>query len=111
LTPTGPLKGLANDPAQIQVRNALVDLGAKSPPLTTAAAGAELVAGSSGVQSIDMRTVVETWVGPNGLPPTLLLGLAPEGGTFLRPEFFSTLTPNGPRLRITYAVSSHPGHP
>jgi hypothetical protein len=111
LTPVGPLKGLPNDPGELQVRAVLVDLGAKSPALATLAATAQLAAGSSGVQSIDLRSVVETWIGANGLPPALLLGLAPEGGTFLRPEFFSSLTPNAPRLRITYAVSSHPGHP
>jgi hypothetical protein len=111
LTPVGPLKGLSNDPGELQVRAVLVDLGAKSPVLATLAATAPLAAGSSGVQSIDLRSLVETWIGANGLPPTMLLGLAPEGGTFLRPEFFSSLTPNAPRLRITYAVSSHPGHP
>jgi hypothetical protein len=111
LTPVGPLKGLPNDPAELQIRTALVDLGAKSPVVSTVAASAALIAGSSAVQSIDLRSLVETWTGPNPLSPTILMGIAPDGGTFARPEFFSSRSPNAPRLRITYALSSHPGHP
>jgi len=64
------------------------------------------------VQSVDVRDVVTPWLGKNGTIPALLLGLAPEGGTFSRPEFFSTLAgAAAPRLRITYALPTHPGHP
>ncbi len=112
LTPAGPLKGLPNDPGQLQIRGVLVDLGAKSPALNLASAIATLAAGDTGVQNVDVRAVVATWFGVNGTTPTLLLGLAPEGGTFSRPGFFSTLAGGaGPRLRITYALPTHPGHP
>lgn len=112
LTPPGPLKGLPNDPGELQIRGVLVDLGAKSPPLGNLAAASALPAGATGVQSTDLRNVVATWFGPNGVTPTILLGLAPDGGTFSRPEFFSTLAPSGaPRLRLTYALPTRPGQP
>jgi hypothetical protein len=112
LTPAGPITGLPNDPGELQVRGVLVDLGAKSPPLAGIAAQALLPAGATAVQSADLRSVVSTWFGPNGATPTILLGLAPEGGTFSRPEFFSSLAPSGgPRLRLTYALPTHPGQP
>ena len=112
LTPAGPITGLPNDPGELQVRGVLVDLGAKSPPLAGIAAQALLPAGATAVQSADLRSVVSTWFGPNGQTPTILLGLAPEGGTFSRPEFFSSLAPSGgPRLRLTYALPTHPGQP
>jgi hypothetical protein len=112
LTPVGPLKGLPNDPAELQVRAILLDVGAKSPALAGVSAVWLLEAGATGVQAVDMRGVVRTWLGPSGLPASLLLGLAPEGGTFSRPEFFSSSSGAGmPQLRVTYALASHPGHP
>ena len=112
LTPRGPIKGLPNDPGELQVRGVLVDLGAKSLAISTVSAVAALAAGATAVQSIDLRDVVTTWLGPNGTPASVLLGLAPEGGTFARPEFFSTESGAfAPRLRITYALPTHPGHP
>ena len=112
LTPAEPIKGLPNDPGELQIRGILVDIGAKSPPLPGIAASATLPAGATTVQSADLRNVVASWFGPNGATPTILLGLAPEGGTFSRPEFFSTLAASGaPRLRLTYALPTHPGQP
>jgi len=112
LTPTGPLKGLPNDPGELQIRGVLVDLGAKSPAIISVSAIAPLAAGATAVQSIDIREVAATWFGVSGTTPSILLGLAPEGGTFSRPEFFSTLAgAAAPRIRITYALPTHPGHP
>jgi hypothetical protein len=112
LTLAEPLLGLPNDPGDLQIRGVLVDLGAKSPALANVAASSQLIAGSTGVLSIDMRQVVATWLGKTGLTPTLILGLSPDGGTFSRPEFLSTLSgAAAPRIRITYALFSHPGHP
>lgn len=112
LTLAEPLRGLPNDPGDLQIRGVLVDLGAKSPALAGLTASAQLLAGATGVQSVELRHVIATWVGSSGLTQALLLGLAPEGGTFSRPEFFSTLAASdGPRLRITYALSTHPGQP
>jgi len=112
LTPSGPIRGLRNDPGELQVRGVLLDLGAKSTPLTTVAATALLTSGATTVQSTDLKDVVNLWLGPNGTTPTLLLGLSPEGGTFSRPEFFSTRSASGaPRIRLTYALPTHPGQP
>ncbi|HLG04698.1 MAG TPA: hypothetical protein VI383_00985 [Gemmatimonadales bacterium] len=115
LVPSQPLIGLLNDPSELQVRAVLVDFGAKSPAFAGAAGTAILESGSGDTVRVEVRGPVATWLGPGGLTPSLLLGLAPEGGTFSRPEFFSTRSPGGgagaARLRITYAVASRPGFP
>lgn len=112
LTPADSIKGLRNDPGKLQVRGVLADIGAKSPALGNIAATADLSSGATAVQQIDLASVISTWFGPNGVTQTLLLGLAPDGGTFSRPEFFSTLSGStAPRIRLTYALPSHPGHP
>lgn len=113
LTPAGPIPGLRNDPASLQVRGVLADLGAKSPTLAGVSASANVLANSTNVQSVDVRTVVETWFGAANTQPTvLLMGLFPEGASFGRPLFFSSRAPSGtPRLRLTYALPSRPGHP
>ena len=112
LTPAGPIKGLPGDPGTIQFRGVLVDLGAKSPALAGVAASLPVLAGMTGVVSADVRSIVATWFTAKPPPSTLFMGLSPEGGTFARPEFLSTLAPSGgPRLRITYALPSRPGHP
>ena len=112
LTPVGPLKGLPNDPAELQTRAVLIDVGAKSPAFAGTVGLYLLRTEVTEVQSFEVRGPVSTWFGPGGLTPTLLLGLAPEGGTFSRPEFFSSLAPAGaPRLRLTYATSARPGFP
>ena len=112
LTLATPVLGVRDDKATIQVLNALADLGAKSPPFPGAVGALTIQPGASGLQQIEVFGPVGTWFGPEGLTPTLLLGLTPEGGTFARPEFFSSRSVTGkPRLRITYAVSSKPGFP
>ena len=112
LTLAHPVEGLPADPATIQVLAALVDVGAKSPAFGGAVGSRSLEAGLTGLQTIEVAGPVSTWFGPSGLAPTLLLGLAPEGGTFTRAEFFSTRSLMGaPRLRITYAVPSRSGFP
>ena len=113
LTPAVPVVGLPNDPAQIQVRGVLVDLGAKSPSLASLVSSGLVKADATDVQLLEVLSIVSAWFGPGNLAPmTLLLGVAPEGGSFGRPEFLSSLDPvNGPRLRITYALRSRPGHP
>ena len=112
LTLAAPVSGIRNDKAAIQVLTALLDVGAKSPAFPNAVGSLTIEPGASGLQQIEVFGPVGAWFGPGGLKPTLLLGLAPEGGTFARPEFFSTRSPTGrPRLRITYATSSRPGFP
>ena len=113
LTPAAPVPGLRNDPVQVQVRGVLVDLGAKSPSLSSLVATGLLKAEATDQQSIEIFTIVSAWFGPgNNSPTTLLMGVAPEGGSFGLPGFVSSQDPvNGPRLRITYALPSRPGHP
>lgn len=113
LTPVVPVPGLPNDPINLQVRGVLVDLGAKSPSLSTLVGSGLIQANSTDVQLIEVFTIASAWFGPGNIAPTtLLMGVTPEGGSFGRPEFYSSLDPvNGPRLRITYALPSRPGHP
>jgi hypothetical protein len=112
LTLTAPVSGIRDDKAAIQVLTALLDVGAKSPAFPNAVGSLTIEPGASGLQQIEVFGPVGSWFGPGGLKPTLLLGLTPEGGTFARPEFFSTRALTGrPRLRITYATSSRPGFP
>ena len=112
LTPTGPVPGLPHDPAVLQVLAPLVDIGAKSPAFGGAAGLANIDPGATGVLRVEVGGPVSTWFGPNGLPTALLLGLAPEAGTFARPEFHSTRSSSGrPRLWITFAQSARPGFP
>ena len=63
--------------------------------------------------SIDVRAIVSTWFNPGPTPPTaLFMAILPEGSSFTRPEFLSTRAASGgPRIRITYALPSRPGHP
>ncbi|HEX7024029.1 MAG TPA: hypothetical protein VF187_04340 [Gemmatimonadales bacterium] len=112
LTPSIPLLGLPNDLASLQVRGVLADVGAKSPYIANFGASGIIPVEVSSVVSVDAREIVATWFGPDPPPSALFVGLTPEGGTFALPEFFSTRSGTGaPRLRITYALPSRPGHP
>lgn len=112
LTPAEPLLGLKGDPATLEVRGVLADVGAKSPYLANLRGTLSLPVDVTTVQSIDLRDIVGTWFVASPPPSALMIGVNPEGGTFARPEFFSTRSPSGrPRIRITYALPSQPGHP
>lgn len=108
LTPEIPLAGLRGDRAAIDVVGVTKDLGAKSPPAQGASAtGLIPEDGTANPIGIDMRTVIERMRGPEGLPQTILIGLAPEGGNFYLPVFKSTRAAEGqPRLRLTYMLPS-----
>ena len=104
LTPAETIFGLPGDPGVVDVRGVSKDIGAKSTPFFQVNGSAPLPASSSGMFQIEVLDVVQFWrLGEVGLVPTLVLALAPDGGSFHRPVFFSTRSPvNGPRLRITY---------
>ena len=108
LTPATPLNGLRGDRSRIDVVGVTKDIGAKSTPSQFAAAtGLIPEGGTSELFGIDMRTVIERMRGPNGLPSTVLIGLAPDGGSFYLPVFKSTRAVEGkPRLRLTYMLPS-----
>lgn len=112
LTPAGPLPGLRNDPATLEIRGVLADVGAKSPYLAGLGKSVPLLADSSGVLIADIRDIVGTWFVEGAPPSTLVIGINPEGGSFARPAYFSTRSATGrPRIRITYALPSRPGTP
>ncbi|HEV8358259.1 MAG TPA: hypothetical protein VGQ17_16015 [Gemmatimonadales bacterium] len=112
LTPAAPILGLPNDPGTLQFRGLLADLGPKSVVLAGVAGSLAVPAGAIGVQSADVRSIVSTWFTPNPPPSVIFIGLFPEGGSFARAEFQSSrAASDGPRLRVTYALPSRPGHP
>lgn len=112
LTPSGPLLGLKGDPATLEIRGVLADVGAKSPYIPGLGASMVLPVDATGVQSIELRSTVATWFVRGAPPSALVIGINPEGGSFAWPEFFSTRSAIGkPRIRITYALPSQPGHP
>jgi len=113
LTPEVPITGLRGDPAAVSVSGVTKDIGAKSPP-AQAASGSGLLPQetSSEPVGIDMRLIVERWRGLSGLPQTIMIGLAPDGGSFFLPVFKSTRAAVGkPRLRLTYMLPSQVEQP
>jgi hypothetical protein len=111
LTPVAPIAGLPTDPARLQARAVLADLGAKSPvisevgrvPADTIEAGATSV-------SLESVRLVELWLGGTTRPSALVLSMAPdlEAASFSRPVFHSTRAADPalrPRLRISYLRS------
>jgi hypothetical protein len=112
LTPAGPLPGLRNDPASLEIRGVLADVGAKSPYLAGLGRSVPIPVDSTGVQIIDIREIVGTWFVEGAPPSSLVIGINPEGGSFARPVYFSSRSLTGrPRIRITYALPSRPGTP
>ena len=108
LTPTAPISGLPTDPALLEARSVLADVGGKSPvntqpgrvPADTLEPGATAV-------SIEAVRLVELWLG-SARPSAVVLALTPEGASFTKPVFYSTraLDPAvRPRLRLSYLLS------
>jgi hypothetical protein len=112
LTPVAPISGLPTDPARLQARAVLADLGGKSPvgatvgrsglfppPADTIEAGATTV-------NLEAVRLLETWLSPTTRPAALVLSFAPdlEAASFSRPVFYSTRAAEAvrPRLRISY---------
>jgi hypothetical protein len=114
LTPAEPLLGLRGDPALIDIRGVVKDIGAKSTPSFAVNGSASLPTdGSTAPFTIDVLGIVQLWGLPEGgLPPTVLVALAPDGGSFHRPVFRSSRSAEGkPRLRITYMRPSQVEQP
>jgi hypothetical protein len=108
LTPVAPIGGLATDPARLQARGVLADLGAKSPVISTQGRVPEdtLAPGTTSV-SLEAVRVVELWLGSTTRPWSLVLAMAPEieSASFARPVFYSSRAADPtvrPRLRISY---------
>jgi hypothetical protein len=111
LTPVAPIAGLPTDPARLQARGVLADLGAKSP-VNSAAGRVPADTIETGATSVNLEAVqvVQLWLGPSPLPSALVLAMAPdlEAASFSRPVFYSTRAADPavrPRLHISYLRS------
>jgi hypothetical protein len=105
LVPTAPVYGLPNVNARVEVRNALTDLGRKSPVSTTVIEGDSLVFGTADTVFLPITTLVRAWGGTINLPHIVVVSLREEGGSFAQPVFGSTLTPDHkPVLVVTYSL-------
>ncbi|HKV76330.1 MAG TPA: hypothetical protein VJN95_17560 [Gemmatimonadales bacterium] len=105
LVPTQPVYGLPNVNARVEVRNALTDLGRKSPVSSTVIEADSLVFGTADTVFLPVTTLVRAWGGSIDLPHILVVSLREEGGSFAQPIFGSTRTPGyEPRLVVTYTL-------
>jgi hypothetical protein len=114
LVPAIPILGLPTDPAVLDTRALLADLGAKSPvtrPEVITEAPFVVLDTLPAVQSdtvrVEITRIVQLWQSTRARPQAVFLKLQPEAATFTRAVFGSTRTPaiGGPRLRITYERS------
>ena len=105
LIPTAPINGLPNDPAFLEARIVLADLGAKSSLSQSTFAEFELPEASPDTVSFEIVSLLSAWQTIPTIPHALSLSLTPEGSSFTRATFGSTRTPGKkPRLKVTYAV-------
>lgn len=106
LVPRSPMLGLPADPALLQAKALLADLGAKSPVTTDERfiSADTLSVGSADTVRLDMTPIVRLWQAASERPEAVFLSLLPEGASFTRPVFGSTRsgTVGAPRLRLTY---------
>lgn len=114
LIPARPILGLPTDPATLDTRALLADLGAKSPvarlEVPNEAVFVErdtLPAVQTDTVRVEITRLVQLWQTTRARPQAVFLKLDPEAATFSRAVFGSTRAPaiGGPRLRITYERS------
>jgi hypothetical protein len=109
LIPAHPLLGLPGDPAVLEARAVLADLGAKSPITSD---GSFIVSdtvpeGTTDTLRLEVTRLVKLWQASTDRPPAIFLLLRPEAATFTRATFGSTnpASPVGPpRLLVTYQL-------
>ncbi|MEO8031034.1 MAG: hypothetical protein ABI765_09300 [Gemmatimonadota bacterium] len=105
LIPIAPINGLPHVSARVAARNALTDLGRKSPVSSILVLSDSLNFGTSDTVSLPVTTLVRSWGGTIDLPHILVVSLNEEGGSFAQPIFGSTRTPGfEPRLIVTYSL-------
>jgi len=105
LIPTAPMNGLPNDPAFLEARIVLSDLGSKSSLSQSTFAEFELPEASSDTVNFEIVSLLSAWQTIPTIPHALSLSLTPEGSSFTRATFGSTRSPGmKPRLKVTYAV-------
>ena len=109
LVPARPIVSLPTDPAILETRAVLGDIGAKSPLTTQAALVQEdtLPALQTDTVRVELTRTVQVWQASRTAPQSVFLLLRPEAASFTRAVFGSTrsLTVGAPRLRITYQRS------
>lgn len=105
LLPAQAVPGLPNDPATLQVRGVLKDLGAKSPLIGLLSSVGTLETGVTDTVEVEVASLVRTWQVENPAAEALMVILQPEASSFTRPVFGSTRAgPGAPRIRITYVL-------
>jgi hypothetical protein len=109
LIPAHPLLGLPGDPAVLDARAVLADLGAKSPITTDPLfiSSDTLSVGTSDTVRLEVTRLVKLWQGSSNRPPAIFLLLRPEAASFTRAAFGSSnpASPVGPpRLLVTYQL-------
>jgi hypothetical protein len=109
LIPAHPLLGLPGDPAVLDARAVLADLGAKSPVTTDAGfiVSDTLPQASSDTVRLEVTRLVKLWQASTDRPPAIFLILRPEAASFTRTAFGSTNPGSAvgpPRLLITYQL-------
>jgi hypothetical protein len=105
LLPVDAVPGLPNEPATLQVRGVLTDLGAKSPLIPLLSSFGTLETGVTDTVEVEVASLVRTWQVENPAAEALMVILQPEASTFTRPVFGSTRAgPGVPRIRITYVL-------
>lgn len=109
LVPVEPVTALPGDTARLDVRGVFSDLGPKSPRIS--GTGGALIqttileSGSTEPVSIEVTRIATLWNGTSGIPPVLMLSLAPEAATFGNARFGSSrIAGFEPRLRLTFAM-------
>jgi hypothetical protein len=109
LVPAHPILGLPTDPALLDTRAVLGDIGAKSP-LTVDPSLVRLdtlPAVQTDTVRVELTRIVQAWQALRTRPQSVFLTLRPEAASFTRAVFGSTRSPSigAPRLRITYQRS------
>ena len=102
LSPVEPVRGLPNDPGNLEVRVLTADLGAKSPTNPNVLSGKALAAGTAGTVEVEIGSLVRLWQGAFALPSALMLQVSPEAATFSEATFGSTRSGSVARIRLEY---------
>jgi hypothetical protein len=106
LTPAAPILGLPTDPALLEARAIVGDLGQKSPVTTDPRfiISDTLPAVQSDTVRFEVTRTVQLWQTNPERPQALFMILRPEAATFTRAQFGSSRSPSvpGPRLRLTF---------
>ena len=109
LIPARPIVGLPTDPAILEMRAVLGDIGAKSPLSSDPNFVRQdtLAALVSDTVRVELTRTVQLWQANRARPQSVFLALRPEAASFTRAVFGSTRSPSigAPRLRITYQRS------